>query len=272
VSDATHLLLLDIGNTNTKIGVAAGVGPIAAYSLPTHDKGTADAWGFALESILKREGISAVNLEAVVVSSVVPPTNALLKPACRRFFNRDPQFVPGDIALPLENRYERPGEVGADRLVTAYAARRLSTAEHIIVADFGTATTFDVVSGNAYMGGLICPGVLSSAGALASRTAKLPQITLELTEPTIQPGRSTADSLNQGFIFGFASMAEGILARLKATLPGEVFTMAVGGFAEKVAAVCDCFDEVRPDVLLEGLRWAYNDSGVDETGTSREHI
>lgn len=195
----------------------------------------------------------------MVVSSVVPPTSALLKPACRRFFDHDPKFVPGDIPLPLENRYERPGEVGADRLVTAYAARRLSAAEHIIVADFGTATTFDVVSGNAYMGGLICPGVLSSAGALASRTAKLPQITLELTDQAIHPGRSTADSLNQGFIFGFASMAEGIVARLKATLPGEVSTMAVGGFAEKVAAVCDCFDEVRPDVLLEGLRWAHEE-------------
>ena len=116
------------------------------------------------------------------------------------------------------------------------------------------ATNFDCVTGNAYLGGLICPGVMSSLGALATRTAQLPRIALTAHADVPIVGRSTVTSLNHGFLFGFASMTEGLYARLTKTLEGPVAFVATGGFAPDVARVVDCFDLVRPDLVLEGLR------------------
>ena len=140
----------------------------------------------------------------------------------------------------------------------AYAARKLCPeAPAIIAVDFGTATTFDCVEGNSFLGGLICPGVMSSASALASRTAKLPRISLEVEGSALQPGCSTAVSLNHGFVFGFAAMTEGLIARLGKSMQGPVSVVGTGGFAKALSQVTDCFDSVRPDLLLDGLRMLY---------------
>jgi type III pantothenate kinase len=251
------LLLLDIGNTTIKIGLAEAKSPVTSFVLPTRADETADSFGLTLAAMLAAEGHSPASVTAAAASSVVPSMNPVVREALWRRFRIKPVFFPDDHALPIENRYERPREVGADRLVTAFACRQLYTAENIICIDYGTASTFDVISGNAYMGGLICPGVMSSTRALATQTAKLPQITLELDSPEIHVGKSTADSLNQGLMFGFASMTEGMCARLARTLDGEVKVVATGGFAAKLAQVCDCLDDVRPDLLLEGLRKAH---------------
>ena len=160
-----------------------------------------------------------------------------------------------DIAVPLENRYQNPQEVGADRLVASYAARMLyPKAKSLVSVDFGTATTFDCITENAYLGGLICPGLLSSAQNLAVRTAKLPQITLELDTTLPLIGKSTSTSLNHGFIFGFAAMSEGVISRLREILPAPLEVVATGGFSTTLAKVANCFNHVRPDLLLEGLR------------------
>jgi len=263
--------LLDVGNTNVKIGLARpGHGLLGSYALPTAPAGslgTADAWGLALLDICRVEGVDPGQVTDLVASSVVPPMNPVLTRAAERFFGRPGQsirFVPEDIPLAIENRYARPQEVGADRLVTAYGARAISSAQTLIVVDFGTATTFDCVQGNAYLGGLICPGVLSSARALATGTAKLPHITLEidpaLRDGGLRIGTSTADSLNQGLIFGFAAMVEGLAQRLAQTLgaeKGETRVIATGGFARAIAAVCPAIDEVREDLLLDGLFLAW---------------
>jgi type III pantothenate kinase len=255
------ILYCDIGNTNTKIGVAVGQAETVSYVMPTRDHATADLLGFALLDILKHMGLGPEDVAGAIASSVVPPMAQMLRRACARFLGQTLLFAPEDVPIPLENRYARPHEVGADRLVGAYAARRLfPDAPSIISVDFGTATTFDCVEGDAYLGGLICPGVFSSVSALSSNTAKLPSISLEVRESEPAPGRSTATSLNHGFVFGFACMAEGLTARLAKNMRGPVMVVGTGGFAKALAQVADCFDAVRPDLLLDGLRLLYHES------------
>ena len=255
-----YVLYFDIGNTNTKIGVGAGDSPLASYVLPSDERQTADQFGLTLLDLLRHMALEPGDISACVASSVVPGMGLLIARACQRFLGLRLLFAPEDLSIPLENRYALPHEVGADRLVGAYAARRLfPQAASIISIDFGTATTFDCVEGNAYLGGLICPGVQSSASALASNTAKLPRISLEVKDKIPAPGRSTATSLNHGFVFGFAAMAEGLTARLAEGLRAPVTVVGTGGFAAALAEVASCFHSVHPDLLLEGLRLLYRE-------------
>jgi type III pantothenate kinase len=254
----TYTLLFDVGNTQIKLCTAArdALGPSFALSSAAHE--SSDAIGLRIESVLRHQRIDPDRIEACVASSVVPALTQSLRRACRRFFDKQLLLAPEDIPIPLENRYARPAEVGSDRLVGAFAARcLLPDAPSIISVDYGTATTFDCVSGNAYLGGLICPGVLSSLAALASRTAKLPHIGLEVDTDGPLVGQSTATSINHGFVFGFAAMTEGLVARLAADMTGPVTVIATGGFARSLAGVISCFDVLRPDLLLEGLRALY---------------
>ncbi len=256
----SRLLLVDAGNTNVKFGVAGQAGEIACYSLPTAQLATADALGLAVDGLCRHAGIGTDEVEAWVISSVVPRLHPLLRSAAKRYGKCPALFVPDDIGLPLENRYQRPAEVGADRLVAAYAATRLFPAHGQLVIDFGTATTCDCVARGAYLGGLICPGLLSSAQALAGGTAKLPQADFKVDGEELDVGTSTAKSLNHGLVFGFAAMVEGLAARLLPKLPAGAPVVATGGFADIVAAVCPAIEHVRPDLLMEGLRLAYWDN------------
>jgi type III pantothenate kinase len=252
-----YTLLLDVGNTNTKIGVARDAEILGAYSLPTMAGSTSDAWGLRLLQILALHGLGAQELSAWIVASVVPPVSLSLRRAGERFCGCPVLFVPEDIALPLENRYGRPGEVGADRLVGAFAARGMFAGRSLIVVDFGTATTFDCVQDHAYLGGLICPGLHSSAAALSMKTAKLPSISLEDAPDAPRIGRSTSESLRHGLIFGFAAMVDGLCQRLKEQLPPPVEVIATGGPARPLLPVCTGIDHYCPDLLLQGLLRAY---------------
>lgn len=260
------LLFFDVGNTNIKIGLSRGQTDQASYVLPTPRGTTADQLGFDLLAVLAREGLAPEALKAILAVSVVPPVEPVLRQACKRFLGLTPLFVPDDIPVPLENRYERPEQVGADRLVAAYAARSLTSNHCVVVVDFGTATTFDVVRGESYLGGLICPGVLSSARALAQDTAKLPQIDLEPKSLTLSIGRSTVESLNQGLLFGFASMVEGMLDRLETHLGEPIAVVATGGFARQLSQVCPAIANVQPELLLEGLRLVYEETTAPRAG------
>ena len=249
------LVLFDIGNTNVKVGLCVGSAIPASYVLPSDSRQTGDSLGLALLGILGHAGLAPEDVEDCIGSSVSPAITVQVRAACGRYLGRSLRLAPEDIPIPLENRYPRRHEVGADRLVGAFAARRLHPeAAAIISVDFGTATTFDCVRGNAYLGGLIGPGILSSAEALAVRTAKLPRISLEVESNVLMPASSTVTSLNHGFVFGFAAMAEGLIARLRRTLPDPVLVVGTGGLVRTLARVTDCFDSVRPDLLLDGLR------------------
>ena len=252
------IILFDIGNTNIKIGFAGRDGIVSQFSLPTDARQTADGLGLAFAGLCRHAHVDIAEVEACVASSVAPAVASVAREACQRFLGKAMLFAPEDIPIPLENKYERPQEVGADRLVGAYAARKcMPDAASLISVDYGTATTFDCVTGNTYLGGLICPGLFSSVEALANRTAKLPRIALDVASLEPAFGRSTAESINHGFIFGFAAMTEGLCARLAQKLPAPVRVIGTGGFAESIARVATCFDEVRPDLLLEGLRLLY---------------
>lgn len=251
------ILLIDIGNTNTKYGLASDSGIVNTFVLPTDLAVTEDAIGFAVLNACRFLKVNPSDIKAWVVSSVVPPLDPLFRQAGKKFCGCDVFFVPENIPLPLKNHYAKPEEVGADRLVTAFAARQLFITPGLIVIDFGTATTFDCVAHDVYLGGLICPGLLSSLRALGSQTAKLPRINLELASPELEFGKSTAESLRQGFLFGFAGLVDGLCDRLGKKLPKPLTVVATGGFAPKLQPVCPCLTEIRPDLLLQGLRLAY---------------
>ena len=250
-----HLLLADIGNTCIKIVFARPDALEATYSLPTRLQHTADSLGRSLRPLLSLQKLAPEDITACLVCSVVPDVGTLLHEAMHRYLHRTPLTFPGDFAIDLVNGYDQPQEVGADRLLAAFAARKLfPDARSLISVDFGTATTFDCVSGNTYLGGLICPGLFSSRNALAANTAKLPRISLEMTEDHVRIGSNTITSMNHGFLFGFAAMTEGLCERLKEQLPGPVLVVGTGGAAHDLSRICRAFDTVRPDLILEGLR------------------
>ncbi len=261
MADSDYLLAIDVGNTNTKVGVARGGELMESFVLPTNVRETSDTFGLKIFELCRHLRISPGRFKAWLVSSVVPPVNSLIRQAGERYSRCPVLFVPEDIELPLTNAYANPQEVGADRLVTAFAARKLFDTPGLIVIDFGTATTVECVQGWTYQGGLICPGVLSSLHALGGKTAKLPRIDLEVRRQTVCIGDSTVTSMKHGFVFGFAAMIEGLCSRLRATLEGQVTIVATGGFAATLEPVCSCLDVVQRELLLQGLIWASEEQG-----------
>ena len=253
-----ELLLFDIGNTCIKVGLADSRGVTTSYNLRTDPAQPSDSLGLTLLELLRHAGAEP-RFTACVASSVVPGFDPLLREAVRRYLGCPLWMVPQDMPIPLQNHYERPQEVGADRLVGAYEARRLHPGpESLIVVDFGTAVTFDCISGNAYLGGLIFPGPRTAISALARETAQLPRVNLDVDALEPAPGRSTSVSIQHGLVFGFACMVEGLTQRLKKGLPGACLVLATGGFAPSIARISpDVFDAVLPSLLLEGLRRLY---------------
>ncbi|BDQ38105.1 type III pantothenate kinase [Pseudodesulfovibrio nedwellii] len=250
------ILLFDAGNTNTKLCLADDQGLGESYTLPTRPANTDDDWGLKIESILLREDVDPADIEACVISSVVPPLDPLISRMARRFLNCEALFAARDLPIDMDNEYARPEQVGADILVGCYSARMTYDDKNLIVIDFGTATTLACVQNTAFKGGLICPGVLSSAGALAGGTAKLPKVDLTVSDESITWGKTTEECLNQGLVFGFASMVDGLVDKLSVQLK-DPFVVATGGLARTIAQVSDSIDELRPDLVMEGLWMAY---------------
>lgn len=252
-----HALLCDIGNTQLKIGFAVRGEVRRVCRLPVHAQ-TVDSLGLALLELARLNGPETGNFGCCLAASVVPALDVILKDAVKKYLGCDTLFLGRDLVAPLENKYERPHEVGADRLAAAYGARVLSPlSPSLIVADFGTAVTFDCVSGNAYLGGMIFPGPSAAMAALSEKTARLPPIAFDcaLAEPV--PGRTTEAGLRNGLIYGYAELTAGLCNLLARQLPGPVGVIAAGGFALVVSSVCDIFDCVRPELVLDGLAAVY---------------
>ncbi|MFP4167355.1 MAG: type III pantothenate kinase [Desulfonatronovibrionaceae bacterium] len=267
-----ELLVVDAGNTNLKIGLADRTGLQASFCLPTPASATADSLGLEISGLLDSSGFSRKKIKAWAVSSVVPRLDRAISGAGRRWFSCPVYFVPADIPVPVANHYKRPAEVGADRLVTAYSATRLFSSRAFIVVDFGTATTLDCIRDGKYLGGLICPGVLSSVQALGTQTAKLPQVSLEGKAegcPDIRIGESTRESLENGLLFGFAALVQGLCARLKDIVGGGPLVVATGGLARDIAAICPEIDSVCEDLLLKGLQTIFYESFNQDLGEER---
>jgi type III pantothenate kinase len=246
------LILIDVGNTNTVLGIDRAGVLVESLRLSTDSGRTADEHGALLLPLFERWGIDLGAVEAVVISSVVPPLHSTLELLSRRYFGTAPLFVEPGIKTGLPIRYDHPSEVGADRIVNSLAARERYGAP-VVVVDFGTATTFDVVNAaGEYAGGIIAPGVGISAEALFSHASRLFRV--DLSEPERLIGSNTAAAMQSGIYYGYVGLVDGILERLLAELPDLQSVVATGGQAELIAGGSRHIREVAPLLTLHGLQ------------------
>ena len=262
------LLAVDVGNTNIVLGIFEGEVLTQSWRLATLRDRTADELRVLVGRLFEERGLDMKAVSGVVLASVVPPLTSTVTEMVRGAFGRDTLAIDAtNVGIPIE--YQAPGDVGADRLVNAVAA----VAEFggggwpIIVVDFGTATTFDVISAaGRYVGGVICPGVEISADALFQRAARLPRV--EVGRPDQLIGTSTVGSMRSGLYFGYVAMVEGIVARLRGELGGDqaAVCVATGGLASTIAEETSSIDHVRPDLTLHGLRLAWNRNNATQGG------
>lgn len=246
------LLAIDIGNTHTVIGLFDNEMLIASWRLQSDQYRTIDEYALQLLTLLKLADTSSQNLQQVIIASVVPPLGQSFGKLSRKFFQLEPIFVGPDINLGVEIRCDDPRLVGADRIVNALAAKILYKVPAVVV-DLGTATTLDVIAQDGgYEGGIIAPGLLISAQALFEKGAML--MSTELQRPERLIGKNTRDSMLSGIIYGYVSLVDGLLERLKQELGANICVIATGGFAKLIAELSLQIEHVDPDLTLKGLQ------------------
>lgn len=249
------LLVFDIGNTQTVVGVFQGVEIIANWRLATDRQRTIDEYGILLKNLFLSSNLETNKVKAAVFSSVVPPITGLFERMALKYFSVRPLVVGPGIKTGLAFKYENPREVGADRVVNAVAAIKLFGSP-LIVVDFGTATTFCAIAPNGeYQGGAVAPGLGISSEALFQRTAKLPRIEIEKPKSII--GKNTIHAMQAGIFYGYIGLVEGIIARMKLEMNCNPRIIATGDFAELIAENTTIIDGVEPHLTLLGLRYIY---------------
>jgi type III pantothenate kinase len=253
------LLVIDVGNTNTVLGLYDGDKLVHDWRIRTEIDHTIDEYGVLILNLyqtsrMKINEIKAVS--AIIISCVVPPMLNILEPLCIKYFNLKPLIVGPGIKTGMPIFYDNPKEVGADRIVNAVAAYDKYKQDSIIV-DFGTATTFDYVSKKGeYMGGCIAPGIVISSEALFERASKLPRV--EFSRPKTVITKDTVSAMQAGIMFGYAGLVDGIVGRMKAEVKSEPLVIATGGLAKVVASETKSIDKIEEMLTLEGLRIIYN--------------
>ena len=247
------LLTLDVGNTNTVLGVFADHGTLAAHwRVTTHKTQTVDEYGVLFLNLFALRGMAASDVKHIVISSVVPPINSTLREVAEQYFHCNPLLVEPGVRTGMPLLVDNPGEVGADRVVNCVAAyARFQSA--CIVVDFGTATTFDVVSDRGeFLGGAIAPGLGISADALFARAARLSRV--DLKRPAKAIGTNTVTNLQSGMFFGYLGLVDGLLERMAAELGGKPAILATGGLARLIAPESRWITAVDEMLTLQGLR------------------
>src|SRR5262250_741628 len=263
------LLVLDVGNTNTVLGLyrpsheQSGVPPhfdqmVANWRVGTIRTNTADEYGVLFRNLFAMQKINAADVKAVVISSVVPPLDSTLREVCERYFQTKPLFVEPGVKTGMPVHYENPAEEGADRVVNGVAAFEKYGGPCVVV-DFGTATTFDAISAKGeYLGGVIAPGIGISADALFEHTARLPLV--DVRQPSKLIGANTVASIQSGLFFGYLGLVDGILERLLKELGPDTKVVATGGQARLIGENSKYIKTVDDLLTLDGLRivWERN--------------
>ena len=245
------LLAIDVGNTNTVFALYRERHALGQWRISTIHERTADEYAAALTQLMTLKGYSHGDVGAAVISSVVPQALTPLKSMCREFFSCTARVVGDDLAVTIPVVVDNPREVGADRLVNAVAAHTRYQGP-LIVVDFGTATTFDVIDeGGRYCGGVIATGINLSLEALHRAAAKLPRVAVERPDRVI--GTSTVSAMQSGVFWGYVSMIEGIVARIRSEFGAEMKVIATGGLAGLFAGATDVIEQVDRDLTMAGL-------------------
>ena len=246
------LLVIDVGNTNTVVGVFDGEKLVQSWRVRTVANHTVDEYGMLIYSLYKSSKISTKSISDIIIACVVPPMLNILEPLCEKYFHIKPLIVEPGIKTGMPIQYDNPREVGADRIVNAVAAFEKYKTDLIIV-DFGTATTFDYVSAKGeYLGGCIAPGIVISSEALFERASKLPRV--EFKKPKTIIAKDTISSMQAGIMFGYAGLVDGIVERMKAEAKSNPKVIATGGLAVVIAPETKSIEVVDENLTLEGLR------------------
>jgi type III pantothenate kinase len=246
------LFCIDIGNTNILFGVTNENTLLKHWRIRTEKDATSDELGILVNTLFQSSGIRMVDVKNTIVSCVVPPLLNTIEDLCRRYFNTVPMIVGPGIKTGMKIKYDNPKEVGADRIVNAVGAYEKYHTP-LVVVDFGTATTFDYISGKGeYMGGAIAPGVLISCEALFQKASKLPRVEI-FARPKSVLAKDTISSMNVGIIYGYAGLVDGIVNRMKKESGEDLTVIATGGLAPIICDVSETIDHVEEFLTIQGL-------------------
>jgi type III pantothenate kinase len=249
------LLVLEVGNTNTKIGVYDGDRLLVSWRLTSRREQTADEYGLFIETLFRTRGVDPRGIRGIAISNVVPPVQQTLELMCEKYFGLTPYSVEPGLNTPMPLEVDNPREVGADRITKSVAAAAIY-GPPLIVVDLGTATTFDCVNASgAFIGGAIAPGIATATEALVARAARLYRV--EFVRPKEAIGRNTVTNMQSGVVYGYAGLVDGLVARMKAEMAGHAQVIGTGGYATLIAEAARSIDHINVDLGLEGLRLLY---------------
>ncbi|MEJ2678260.1 MAG: type III pantothenate kinase [Gemmatimonadota bacterium] len=250
------ILALDVGNTETVVGLFHDETLHAHWRVSTRPERTVDEMGLLLRALIREAGADDTAVSGAGIASVVPPLTPVIAEACRRYLHADVVVIDAASGLPIRLDVEEPLTVGADRIVNTLAAARLYAADTIAV-DFGTATTFDCIGADGvFRGGVITPGIQTGAETLIRRTAKLPRV--DIDQPHQVMGRRTETAIQSGIFFSAVDAVDGIVARIREEWGApDILVVATGGLASLVAPHCRSIDRIEPFLTLHGIRLAF---------------
>lgn len=257
------IFVIDIGNTNIKYGVFEGDKLVASFRVASKKSSTSDEYGTVVRDLLMTSGINRSQIEGVIISSVIPQLNYTIEHMCETYLEKKPLMIGPGIKTGLNIKVDNPREVGADRIVNSVAAfNKYGGKTPVICIDFGTATTFNVITEKGeFIGGVIAPGIKGSLDSLVSSAAKLPNVELELPDSII--AKNTVTNMQAGLLYGFAGLVENVVSKMKKELGRDAFVVATGGLSETIISELPSVNAIDRTLTLDGLKTLYDMNGVE---------